>query len=246
MRPFAVILTTLIFATSAFAEIYDKNQTAKQTGFVRGSTNLEVQEISSVQCRADASGNLGGKYFVIYSALDAVKYGVWYDVDDGSSAPTVSGATLVEVDISADDTGEQVCTDTETAMDAISGTPFDITRVTDTLTITNVGYGATTDIADGDTSHTDISKTTDGVSAEAAISSGDILPNLRGFWVCNDAVNTSTYLLIGWSVSVQSTGMRLGKGQCWKCEECNKAILSGMYVSGQADSNAYGIAMFKR
>jgi len=243
---YLALFSILLFSFTAFAAMNDSNNRASQVSFVRGSTDLEVKEISSVQCRADVAGNLGGKYFLIYSALDAVKYGIWYDVDDGSSAPTVAGATLVEVDISSGDLGDPVCAATETAMDAVTGTPWDIGRVTDTLTITSSDFGAVTDIADVDTTHTDISKTTDGVSAEAAIGASDIIANIRGFQVCNDAVNTSTYLLIGWSATVQDTGIRIGKGICYSCEECSRSILSNMYVSGQADANAYGIVQWRK
>jgi hypothetical protein len=236
------ILLSLLFVAS-FAQA-QQNSRAAVTTFTRGSAGIEVKEISTVQCRADVGGNLGGKYFVIYSALNAVKYAVWYNTGS-STAPTVAGATLVSVSITASDTGDTVCTNTKTSLDGITGTPFVTTRLTDTLTITNSGYGVTTDIADVDTTHTQVVKATDGVSAADAISSASIVGNLRGFTLCNDAVNTSTYLQVGFGTVITDTSTRLNKGQCFVCGECKKGVLQTLRVSSEAATNGYGIVQFK-
>lgn len=231
---------------TAYADISDVDKRASQASFIRGSADADILEVSSVECRADVGGNLGATYFVIYSALDAVKYAPWYDVDDGSSAPTVSGATLIEIDIATADTGATVCGNTKTALEAITGTPFTVAGTT-TLTITNSAYGASTDIADVDTTHTTIAKTTDGaVNTALAITSTDVVSNIRGFSLCNDAVNTSTYLIYGWATEVTTIGARLGKGQCFVCEDCKKGVLETMYVAAEAASNTYAIAQYRQ
>lgn len=241
-----IILFTLIFPYLAYADISTDSKRASQVSFVRGSAELDVAEVSSVECRADSSSDLGGKYFLIYSANDAVKYAIWYNVDAGSTAPTVAAATLVEVGIAADDLAATVCGNTKTALLAITGAPFAVTGTT-TLTITNTAYGASTDIADVDTTHTDISKTTDGVIGTAlALSSSDVIANLRGFKPCNDAVNTSTYLIFGWATEVTTSGARLDKGKCFVCEDCKAGILSSMYVAAQAASNGFTITQYRQ
>lgn len=239
MKYFLIFL--LFVSSSAFSETITR---AAITTFTRGTAGIEVKEISTLEARADVAGNLGGKYFVIYSALDAVKYAIWYDV--GSSvAPTVSGATLVKATITADDTAATVATATKTALDAITGTPFVTTRDTATLTITNSGYGVTTDIAAGTAAMTQCVKATDGVNATDAIADASVVGNLRGFTVCNDAVNTSTYLQLGFSTVITTTGTRLGKGQCFECVECKAGILKTLRVSSEAASNGYSIVQFK-
>lgn len=246
MKFFVAFFLCLFVSFPVFAEMSDTNNRATDVSFNRGTANLEKKEVSGVTCRADVGGNLGGKYFLIYSALDAVKYAVWYDVDDGSTAPTVAGATLVEVDIATGDLNTVVATNTKTSLDAITGTPFVTVRTDEALAITNSEYGATTDIADVDTTHTSIAKTTDGVSATAAILSTNLIPNMRGFKICNDAVNTPTYLIVGWADVVTETGVRLAKGACFECDECNKTLLETMKVSAQADSDGYGIVQWRK
>jgi hypothetical protein len=240
MRYFILIFALLISEIS-----FGQTDRAGSVTFTRGTAGLEVKEISTVQCRADVGGNLGGKYFVIYSALNAVKYAVWYNTGS-STAPTVTGATLVEVTITTADTGTTVCTNTKTSLDAITVVPFVTTRLTDTLTITNSDYGVTTDIADGNSTHTQIVKATDGVNAVAAIAGGSIIGNLRGFQVCNDAVNTSTYMIIGWASTVNPLGRRIAPGDCFVCDECKVSILSNMKVAAQAAANGYSVVQFKK
>jgi len=241
-----ICLITVLFSCASFADISKEGYRAKQMSFVRGSANLEVKEVSSVECRADVAGNLGGKYFVVYSALNAVKYVVWYDVADGNTAPVVVG-TKVEVNISSGATAATVATNTKTALDAIVAVPFVTSRDTATLTITNSGYGVTTDIADVDTTHTSIVKSIDGVSGALAISSGNLITDMRGFEVCNDAVNTSTYLILSWSATIaRDNGLRLGKGECFQCHDCTKEVLSTMQVSSEANANAYAVIQWKK
>jgi len=235
-----ILLALLFVSTNSFAQ----TSRAGTVSFVRGTAGIEVKEVSSVQTIADVAGALGGKSFVIYSALNAVKYGIWIDVDNGSTAPTITGATLVEVDIATGDTAVTVATNIKTSLDAVTGTPFVTTRLTDTLTITNSGYGVTTDIADVDSGFT-ISKTTDGVSAADAILDANIIANHRGFTICNDAVNTSNYLQIGFGTVITTTGTRLGKGECFVCGECKRGILDTLRVSSEAAANGYGIIQYR-
>jgi hypothetical protein len=238
MKWFLIVLLALL-AGNSFAQ-----DRAGSLTFKHATVGAEVKESTTVTAVADVSGSLGGKYFVIYSALDAVKYAVWYNTGS-STAPTVSDATLVPVSIIADDTAATVATNTKSALDLVTGTPFVTTRDTAELTITNSAYGATTDTAAGTSGFT-VVKAADGVSASTAIASGDVIGDLRGFHICNDAANTSTYMTIGWSTTIETTGTKLKPGACFTCDQCKTQILKNLKVSAQAASNGYGIVQFKK
>ena len=77
---------------------------------------------------------LSGKHFKIFTKA-GVEHLVFYDVDNASSAPTLpTGAVLIEVDISADDTAATVASATSTAIDAVTG--FTATVLDDVVTVT--------------------------------------------------------------------------------------------------------------
>lgn len=90
------------------------------------------------------------------------------------------------------------------------------------------------------------SHTTVGTSTAAAISSASVLPGLLAWKICNDAVNTSTYLLVGEASDVSTDGVMLDKGQCFECPNCNAATLKLIRVEGQAASNGYSVVQYKQ
>lgn len=85
-----------------------------------------------------------------------------------------------------------------------------------------------------------------GTTTAAAIASASVTGNVYGFLVCNDPVNTSTYLAVGQAADVSTDGVRLGKGKCYVCENCKPAVLKLLKVEGQAASNGYSVIQFKR
>ena len=90
---------------------------------------------TTMKCYTDVSGQTGGTHFLLYNSNDATKWQVWFDVDSGSTAPTpLSGFTLVEVDISENDTGATIATALKVALHALSGITAGVS--TDTVTIT--------------------------------------------------------------------------------------------------------------
>jgi hypothetical protein len=95
----------------------------------------------------------------------------------------------------------------------------------------------------GSTVHT---HTTVGTTSAAAITSTSVSPNLLGWQLCNDAVNTSTYLLVGKATDVADDGIQLDKGQCYLCANCNPSTLKATRVKAQASSNGYSIVQFKQ
>lgn len=130
-----------------------------------------AQEVTKITTVADSSGSLSGRSFFI-NAIEAdsttdvgfktVEYYVWMDVDNGSSDPSHSGKTGVEVDISSNDTANTVATAVKNALDALSN--FSASVSTNEVTVTNANRGSVVDASEpssGNTGFT-ISTTTQG------------------------------------------------------------------------------------
>lgn len=204
-----------------------------------------VAEVSDFTAVADVAGSLGGLAFRFYNP-NAVCYEPWIDVDDGDTAPTATtGCTLVEVDINADDTADDVAAAIRTKLNASPYTTyFTVTGATTHVILTSVLKGSATDGNVG-TSTFSVSKT-QGVSGTKAIASASIVKNLLGWRICNDAVQTSTWLAVGkTALDPDVDGTRLGKGKCFECPSCTKASLDALYVSAQAASAGYAVVQFK-
>lgn len=90
------------------------------------------------------------------------------------------------------------------------------------------------------------SHTTVGTSTADAISDSAVSPGLLGWKLCNDAVNTSTYLLVGEASDVSTDGVMIGPGICFECPNCTPSTLKAVRVEGQAASNGYSIVQFKQ
>jgi hypothetical protein len=90
-----------------------------------------VSEVFEITCVEANAGAIGGQYFKIYDK-DDTEYLVWYDVADGSTAPT--GDNLIEVDIGASDSNTTVASATSSAINATSG--FTATVNSEVVTVT--------------------------------------------------------------------------------------------------------------
>lgn len=102
-----------------------------------------ANQIVEITMRADVGGNLGGEYFRMCSAYsenpnECIR--VWFDVDNGSTPPSASGDTLVEVDISEDDTASDNAAAAATVIDAL--TKWDASSANEILTVEVVANGA--------------------------------------------------------------------------------------------------------
>lgn len=80
-------------------------------------------QITQVTAEADVAGSLGGDYLRTCSAYSenpnqCIK--VWFDVDNGSTPPSADGDTLVEVDITADASADDVATAAAAAIDGLA------------------------------------------------------------------------------------------------------------------------------
>lgn len=84
-----------------------------------------------------------------------------------------------------------------------------------------------------------------GTATALAIPAVSVGGNGTGFQICNDAVNTSTYLFVGQAADVSTDGVMLDKGQCFKCEACSSSVLKLMKVLGQAATNGYSVVQYR-
>jgi len=100
----------------------------------------DTAQVETVTCVADVADSLDGKYFFIYTALNAIKYHVWYNTSGGSATdPNPGGSTAVVVAITTGDTASTIATATASAIDALAG--FVSTASSAVVTITNASNG---------------------------------------------------------------------------------------------------------
>lgn len=85
-----------------------------------------------------------------------------------------------------------------------------------------------------------------GTSAAAAIPGASVGGNVLAWKVCNDAVNTSTYLLVGLAADPATDGTMLAPGACYVCENCTTDLLKSLKVKAQAASNGYSVTQFRQ
>lgn len=90
------------------------------------------------------------------------------------------------------------------------------------------------------------SHATIGTSAAVAIAAASVSPNLLAWSICNDAVNTSTYLWVGKASDPSTDGTQLAPGACYACPNCLAVTLKAVRVLGQAASNGYSIIQYKQ
>lgn len=210
-----------------------------------GTAGLVVAEVSDFTAVADVAGSLAGTYFTIHDAHDAHCYAVWFKVSGTGSAPVVSGCVNAEVDVSTGDSAATVAGDARTVLNAAPYTSyFAITGATTHIIVSNLLNGVATDGNVG-TSGFSVSKT-QGVDGSVAISPSSVGSNVQGWKVCNNGVNTSTWLAVGSSLDPTVEGVRLAKGKCYDCMQCTASLLKAVTVSAQAASNGYSVIQFKQ
>ena len=84
------------------------------------------------------------------------------------------------------------------------------------------------------------------VGTSTAAQGATVGGNVISWKICNDAVNTSTYLLVGKASDVSTDGVMLGKGACFECWNCKASTLSSMRCEGQAASNGYSVIQYRQ
>ncbi len=242
----SLALSLFAFAHLALAQDVGPQERISTVYHDRGTAEIAVAEASDFTTIADTAGSISADYFYFYNP-NAVCYQPWYDVDNGSTAPVaITGCTLVEVDVATGDTAATVAGNTRTVLNASPYTTyFVITGATDHVIVTSVLKGAATDGNIG-TSGFAISKT-QGVSSSLLIPAASAKGDVVSWKICNDAVQTSTYLFVGTSsLDAGVDGVSLGKGKCLECPSCGSALLKTLYVSSQAATNTYSVVQYKK
>lgn len=117
-----------------------------------GAVMTPQAEITSITCLADSAGSLNSKYFLINTALDAIGYYVWINVNNAGVDPAISGRTGVEVDVATGATASAVATAVAAALDALAG--FAASSSGAVVTCTNATSGPTTDASAGNSGFT--------------------------------------------------------------------------------------------
>lgn len=246
LKIFAIAIC-MALGVRANAQTVPSNARIGEQAFDRGTSVATVAEASDFTAVADVAGSLSGTYFYFYSAGDAVCYQPWYDVDNGSTAPTaITGCTLVEVDIATADLATTVAGNTRTVLNASPYTTyFAITGATTHVIVTSLTKGTATDGNIG-TSGFSVSKT-QGVSSVEALADSEIVSKLMAWSICNDADNgSSDWLAVGKSaLDADSDGVRLAEGECFKCPSCTAKTLRDAYVSSEGGSNGYSIVQYR-
>lgn len=236
MKLFTLLLA--LFSFSAQAQTVPPGVSIGKAVTSQTTVGVTVAEVSTIQTIADTAGSLSGDYFLVYSPSTC--YYVWIDVANGSTDPAVSACTGIETNISSGATIAAVGDAVQAAVEAhaaFTATDDDAGLVT----ITNVAKGNTTNIAAGTSGFTPVTLTP-GVSGSDAAAS--FLGNLQGWRICNNAINTSTWLAVGKAVDPETDGIRLGKGKCLECPSCTQASLKAVKVSAQAASNGFSVSQF--
>ena len=136
--------------------------------FTGGSSSAQP-EITSVECVADSSDSLNGKYFDIYGA--GGKTEVWIDTDDsGTSAPSGSGSydqTIEVTEVETDDDANSVAIAVAAAVDDHANFICEVQG--SVVKISDAANNTRTNASDGDTGFT---ITTLQEGAGSAVSAG--------------------------------------------------------------------------
>lgn len=133
--------------------IHDADSTAHTTGSQHQVT------------AADITGSLDGKYFLFSG--NGTDYYAWFDIDSGSSDPSVASRTGIEIDISLGDTAATIAAAAQAAIAALTNIQAATTE-DDQLLIWNEVAEDITDVGAGDSGFT-VSTLADGADAVSAV-----------------------------------------------------------------------------
>lgn len=122
------------------------------------STHSAVAEITNITTYDDLSG---AEY--LYISTTTVDYYVWFDLDNGSTDPSISGRTGVEIDVTTGQAAATIASALQVSLNALSG--FSATVSGSTVTVTNGTSGAVKNIAEDVSTGFILNVTTEGQDA---------------------------------------------------------------------------------
>jgi len=130
----SVLSDTVTITNVNKADVFDATDGAIPTDFTF---------VTAVDGKNPAS--LGGNYFDIEG--NSGIYRVWFDVDNGSSAPDLTGVTGVEVDVNSNDPASTVAAALQTELDLLAD--FNATVLNNEVTVEDQNVGIRADTQDG-------------------------------------------------------------------------------------------------
>lgn len=150
--------------TYSYARIYTSyikitDGTTSNTYYFVGEK--ETYEMDFSVSGSVTSADLAGKYATLASANDERKYMVWWDEDDSSTQPSLSGYIPIEVDIFNTDTVGSITSKTRSAILSLTN-DFNITNSDDKLTISCANYGNVNTVVSDSVSSGNFSLVQDG------------------------------------------------------------------------------------
>lgn len=129
------ILPTLSIADATTIQTYT---------FIKG-----VKEVTNVVTVADVAGSLNGTYFSLHSANDTTLYTIYYqEIGSADSNPLIANSKAIPVYYNTNDSANTIAQKTKDTIEA-SSMDFTLSVATNTVTITNVDFGYTTDATAG-------------------------------------------------------------------------------------------------
>lgn len=140
--------------------------------------NAGTAEESLVTVAFSSLAAIDGKYFLLNSALNAVEYYVWFDLDTGGNDPAPAGKTAIQVSVSTGDSASVVAAALQSAIDALPAFSASVSGVD--VTIVNAAVGATDDTVDVDTGFT-FCTTVEGHGLVAVVGSSDLFLNASNY-----------------------------------------------------------------
>jgi hypothetical protein len=171
---------------------------------------------------------VAGAYFTY--ATPTVIYAFWFSVNGQEIAPTVSNATLIQVDLSNSDSGIQVATKIAAAMNGISGTPFSATSITNIVSMSNNTAGVVvTPIAIGTLDYTPaaFSGTITGTSTPVVLTANFAGPNGANIVLTFSGSNTISQAITTWNTANPLNSVSLTSGNGTQMPSAGTQGLSG-------------------
>lgn len=151
----------------------DVNGSITAATFFRGASAEQTQIVAL----NDVGGSLGGKYFLLNSPSDTVKFYVWYDT--GSSVdPAIPGRVGIRINILPNDNASIVAMATKLTLEKIPDYFRIIHYIGNTLTIENAELGDATNSTDGDTGF-NITTLQEGITARVKTFTLEQDPNVK-------------------------------------------------------------------
>lgn len=138
------------------------------------SCTWEIEEMETFDFTGQTAAGLGGKYVLLWKALDAVAYYAWFDENNTDVDPAVASKTAIEVNYAASAASTAIASAFATAVNAVAG--FDAVVDSDdsnVVVVTRTAVGETTASTEGNTT-IEVTRCQEGGSFDLGLLQGDL------------------------------------------------------------------------